>query len=537
MPGVQSFVAQRQQGQPNASRQLLGAQQRVPVPTTKLENTKQNPSVQRPNLDMPAGPTVAGPSTYLSREQSAAASAVQDGFDTDAEGLDDTATMSIGGSSRGHQGDGDNRGQIPSRSGTDAANKFVSETRVAFHRGQEQPHHVQESRQLDPEGSGDEYDEVSYVESADEEGDEETDEEELVRDEIWQDLNSAGFSQYLQGETSPTTLSAFQPVMASPTARSSLALKDVGQYSQRPANLYTSGEGSVSDSAVNAGLNLQPENRQAPKRAAEQSPAVPAEKVQGTSTEHPSITAQLAAQHRKVSARHEPSHQPSVISHQPLRPKSRARVETAQDIVAKNAQQPHAHGERPLSVKNGSIDLGDDDSSVDLNPNVDRIHGRKPRASVDSPQTRKRARDLDYSPNQLSSMSFQQLSNEPFNLASDAARASIPQELSKGTLATKMEYILERLKDDDTKVVQRRAFFSSLLIEQYEECANLMIRRFSDIISKFTDARQQRRKAAKDFEEEVSKREAWVRGKTTVVDKDLGRLKRGGEEVVRGAAL
>lgn len=537
MPGVQSFVAQRQQSQPNSTRQVLGAQQRVPVPTTKLENTVQKPSFQRPVPNLPASPIVAGPSTYSSRQQSTSASAVQDGFDTDAESLDDTATISVGGISRGHQGDGNDWGQISGLSGAGVANYPISGTRVASHRGQEQPHHVQESKQLNLEGSGEEYDEGSYAESADEEGDEVTDEEELVRDGILQDLNSSGFSQYLQGETSPTTQAAPQPVMASPMARSSLASKEVIQYSQKPANLYRSGGGSVSGGDADAGLNLQNANRQAHERVGKHAPAMPIEKVQGTFTEQPSISAQLAAQHRKVSDHHKPSHQPSVISHQPVRPKSHARVEMAQDIMATNVQQPQAHGERPLSVKNGSTDLGNDDSSVDLDPNVDTRHGREPTASVGSPQTRKRARDLDYSPDQLSSMVFQQLSNEPFNLASSTARASIPQQLSTGTLAAKMDYILERLKDDDTKIVQRRAFFSSLSIEQYEECANLMIRRFSDIISKFTDARQQRRRAAKYFEEEISMREACVRGRTTVVDKDLGRLKRGGEEVVRGAAL
>ena len=537
MPGVQSFVAQRQQSQPNPIRQVLGAQQRVPVPMTRLEKTTQRPSFQRPIPNLPASPSVAGPSTYSSRQQSTAASAVQDGFDTEAEGLDETATISIGGSSRGHQGDGNDCGQISSLSGAGAAEHLISGARVASHRGQEQAHHAQESRQLNLEGSGEEYDEGSYAESADEEGDEETDEEELVRDGIWQDLNSSGFSQYLQGEISPTTQAAFQPVMANPMARSSLVLKEVVQHSQKPANLYRSGGGSVSGGDADAGLNLQRANRQPHESAGKHAPAVPTEKVQGTFIEQPSISIQLAAQHRKVSDHHKSSHHPSVISHRPTRPKSHARVEMAQGIMATNLQQPQAHGERPLSVKNGSTVLGDDDSSVDLDLNIDGRHGRKPTASIGSPQTRKHARDLDYSPSQLSSMAFQQLSDEPFNLASSTARASILQQPSNGTLAAKMDYILERLKDDDTKLVQRRAFFSSLSIEQYEECANLMIRRFSDIISKFTDARQQRRGAAKDFEEEISMREACVRGKTTVVDKDLGRLKRGGEEVVRGAAL
>ena len=63
-----------------------------------------------------------------------------------------------------------------------------------------------------------------------------------------------------------------------------------------------------------------------------------------------------------------------------------------------------------------------------------------------------------------------------------------------------------------------------------------MICRFSVILSKIMDARHQRRRAAKDVEEEIAKREGYVRGKTTVVDKDPGYMKRGGEEAVRGAA-
>lgn len=536
MPGVQSFVTQRQRAQPNPSRQILGAQHRVPVPATKLEDNKQKPYFQKSKPDLPAGPPGAGPSTTLFSQQSAEASAVQDGFDTDAEGLDDTATMSIGVSRQGHQDDVDNRSQVSSRYSVDAANNLISGARVSFQRGQARQDHVQGSRQLDPEGSGEEDDDGSLGESTDEEGDEETEQEELVRDGIFHDLNSLGFSQYLQDETSDTIQAASQPAMASPIPRSSLAIRDVIQHPQRPANPFTSRGKGVSDGASDLGVNLQHVNHQAHERAAKQNSAVPIQKVQGTSVEQPSVSAQLAAQHRKVSDHYYPSEQPSVTAHQPLRPVSRARVGVGQDIVAMNVQ-PQAHEPRPSTVQNRSIDLGDDDSSVEWDQNVDGRHEKKPTASADGPQTPKRARDLDYSLDQLSGMTFQQLSHEPFNLASDTARASISQDFSSSTLAAKMNHILEKLKDDDTKLVRRRAFFSSLSIEQYEECANLMIRRFSDIMSKFTDARQQRRRAAKEFEEEVAKREQCVRGKTTVVDKDLGRLKRGGEEVVRGATL
>ena len=533
MPGVQAFVAQRQQGQHTPSRQILGAQHRVPVPATKLGITKQKPSYQKPTPNLPAGSPVADPSAYMSRHQSAEASTVQNGFDTDVEGFDDTATMSIGGSSRGRQGEGDDHDHMSNRYGVNAVNDLISGAQVPFRRGREQPHHVQGSRQVDAEGSWEEDDEGSHGESADEEGDEESEEEKSVRDVILQDLKSPGFSRYLQGETSRMTQADPQPVMASPVLHSNLASRDVVQHSRKPANQFTFKGNSVDGDAAELVMNSQCANRQVHEGAMIQPSAVPFQKVQSISIEHPSIPARPAAQRRKNSDLHEPHQQPSVTSHQTLQPRSRARVGVAKDIVVTN-EQLQANEERHLSVQTGSFGFADDDSS---DPNIDSRHDRISTPLIDGPQARKRDKDLDYGRDQLSGMTFQQLSTEPFNLAYDAARVSFPQEFSSGNLSAKMDYILEKLKDDDAKLVKRRTFFSSLSIEQYEECANLMIRRFSDILLKFTDARHQRRQAAKDSEEEIAKREACVRGKTTVVNKDLGRLKRGGEEVVKGAAL
>lgn len=540
MQGVQSFVAQRQQGQPIPSRQITGAQHRVSVPTTKLGVTKQEPSYQRPNPNLPAASPVTESSAHTSRQQSASASTVRNGFDTDVEGFDDTATMSIGGSSRGRQGEVHDHNPISSRYGAEAAvNDLISGAQVHFGRGRERPHHVEGSSQVDAEGDWEEDDEGSYGESAGEEGDEESEEEESVRDGILEELNSPGFSQYLQEETPHMNQVGPQPIIASPVLRDDLALRDVVQHSQKPAKSFTFKANSVDGDPAERGVKSQRAIRQGHERAMKQPSAVSVQKVQGMSIEQPSVpaqpAAQLAAQRRKDWDHHGPSQKPSVTSHQTLRPRSRARVGVPKNIVVTN-EQLQASEERRLSVQTGSFDFGDGDSSVDQDPNIDRRYDGKPLASVDGPQTWRRNRDLDYSRDQLSSMTFQQLSSEPFNLVYEAAQASFPQEFSRGNLSAKMDYILEKLKDDDAKLVQRRAFFSSLPIEQYEECANLMIRRFSDILSKFTDARHQRRRATKDFEDEIAKREVCVRCKTTAVDKDLGRLKRGGEEVVRGAA-
>lgn len=536
MSGVQNFVAQRQYEQPTSSRQILGAQHRVSVPKTKLGITQQKPSYRLLSPNLPASSLVAESSAHMSRQQSVEASTVQNGFDTDVDGFDDTATMSTGASIRGRQGELDDHGHVSSRYGAEAVvNDLISGAQVPFRRGREQQPHVQGSRHVDPEGFWKEDDEGSYAESADEEGDEESEEEESVHDGILQELNSPGFSQYLQGEASHMTQVDPRSVLTSPVLQDKLALRDVVQHSQKPANPFTFKGTSVDGDATGLGVNLQRANRQGHEGAIKQPSALSVQKVQGISIGHPSLPAQPAAQRRKESDHHEASQQPSVSSHQTLRPQSRARVGLDEDIVATN-EPLQASEERRLSVQNGSFDIDDDDSSVDQDPIIDGRHDRKTKASIDGPQTRKRNRSLDYGRDQLSSMTFQQLSNEPFTLACDAARASFPQEFTNGNLSAKMDYIVEKLADDDAKILQRGAFFSSLSIDQYEECATLMIRRFNDILSKFTDARRQRRRAAKDFEREIARREACVGGKTTVVDKDLGHLKRGGEEVVRGAA-
>ena len=530
MPGVQSFVAQRQQGYQNPSRQILGAQTRVPVPTTKFENPKEKPSSHRPNTNQPAGLPVAGHSTHWSKQQSAKVSIVQGGFDTDAEGFDETVTMSVGTSSRGHQGEVNDRNHNSSRYVADTANDIISGAPVFFRRGQKKTHHFQ-SRQLDTDGSRKEGDEGSYPESSDDEEEEEEveepDDEELIRDGILQDLNSPDFSQYVQAETSDSTRAAFQSTRATAVAHSGLVLRDVVQHPQRPVNPLKSTSSSIDNGAADIGVNLQSANRQFRERIKKKNSGVLVQKVQSPIMEQ----VWVSAHHLQFSDHNESCQQPSVTSHQTLRPTG-----VAHDIIATYVQ-PHANGVRSLSVQKGSIDLSSDDLSIHFGSDFDRRHDREPTASVAGRQARQCARDLDHSPNQLSSMTFQQLSNESFDLASDPARASIPQELLSGSLATQMEYVLKTFKHDDAKLVQRRAFFSSLSIEQYEECASLIIGRFSAIVSKLMDARQQRRRAAKDFEEVVAKREECIRGKTTVVNHKLGRLKRGGEEVVRGAAL
>ena len=526
MAGVRSFVAQRHQSHQSPSRQNLGAQHRVPVPRTHLDTIKRKPSLKEPNAIQPASIPVAGRSTHWSKQQSVRFPVVHDGFDTDAEDFDDTATMSTRPSSRRYQGEEDDRDPESSRYVADTTLTVYFGAQVSFLHRQQRMYHIQRSKRSDTKDTAEEADEASYSESQDEEGDQESDEDESIHDRILQDLNSPGFSQYLQGQTSDTTRAAFQTFVAAPEVHSSLAIRDVVQQSQKAAEPSNPAGNVINRGAADPDMNLRHANHQAHERLTDKSLRVPVQKVHGPSMGQPS----LSSRRGPLSDHQSSSQQPSDNFHRIWPP-----TEVTRDVMVTHLL-PQANRDRPSLEQKGFEDHSAAESSVAWSSDEDRRHAMTPKASVDGPQTRKRARDLDHSPDQILSMTFDQLSNEPFDLASDTDRPSLPQDISSGTLTSKMDYIFEKLKDDETKFIQRRAFFSSLSIEQYEECARLMIGRFSAIILKLTDARQHRRCLAKDFEEEVAKREECVGGKIAVVSKSLGKLKRGGEQVVKGAA-
>lgn len=141
--------------------------------------------------------------------------------------------------------------------------------------------------------------------------------------------------------------------------------------------------------------------------------------------------------------------------------------------------------------------------------------------------SRKRGIDLDYNPTQLREMAYERLRQESFD-GIKPVQGAADQELLE-----KLQNVYD-LKGSSDPHLKRRTFFSGLTIEQYEECGDLMVERFSDVIARYKVTRQQKRAVARAFEEEVGNREERVRAKKKVVDRDLGRLRKAGEAVVRG---
>lgn len=140
---------------------------------------------------------------------------------------------------------------------------------------------------------------------------------------------------------------------------------------------------------------------------------------------------------------------------------------------------------------------------------------------------RKLGIDLDFSPTQLRDMTYERLRHESFD-GIKPVQGSADQALPE-----KLQNVYD-LKGSIDPQLKRRTFFSNLTIEQYEECGNLMVEKFSDMVTRYKVERQQKRMVARAFEEEIAHREERVRAKNVVVDQDLSRLRKAGEDVVRG---
>ncbi|CAD6589869.1 MAG: hypothetical protein ASARMPRED_004299 [Alectoria sarmentosa] len=144
---------------------------------------------------------------------------------------------------------------------------------------------------------------------------------------------------------------------------------------------------------------------------------------------------------------------------------------------------------------------------------------------------RKRSRDLDYGIHQLAEMDYQQLHTESFD--------HVPGLTPYHGLPDASLPLSERLhniypdKTHKDKAARAKAFFASLTIDQYEECGDLLLDGFRDVMDRLRQARQQKRKAARAMEEQIAKREEWVRKKRGVYELELGRLRSAGTAVVK----
>lgn len=150
----------------------------------------------------------------------------------------------------------------------------------------------------------------------------------------------------------------------------------------------------------------------------------------------------------------------------------------------------------------------------------------------------KRSVELDYNKSQLLDMNYDQLQSESFDYNPRAPAAVPPDDLQSRSMSEQLHQINNiSSQSEGDRNEQQMAYFSSLSIDQYDECGDLIVDQFASILNKFKQARQEKRKIAQDFEREVAERERNIRGRAGLIDKDLTRLRRAGEDVINGRGV
>jgi len=518
---------------PNGSfdRRSVADSARVTIRQTKLENSNDGRTNYFANVQRSAAevadsqvlnPAFRSKNAIIQQEHLQKQANTHDGFDTDAENIDDTSTMSIDVQVKDSQSQNfqfnkmQRAPDIPYNFAIPAEHVYTEDGRDRFddHSPYEEQDGLEEENSMDEEGG-----------ESDESADEEHAEEDQTLDshamsslarqgfiEAGQEEEFDSFSRMLQEKS---FLTREIPGIEDPV-QPSLPTKCQQPQERRPNGVYG-----------------RPVHRDAGNKVKDQ--AQPTSR----SAETP-VVAQQALNQAQGKL-------PDALVTQ-----SRTQKTGGMDFIKAEQQRPQSQTGRPQvsspnimtiipqhlkSVQGTASDAREPSSDI---PAIEALNERSPEEAVEfaqqeSPFIHKRPLEPDYSEEDLSRMTYDQLKSESFDHDPKAPPNVLPAALQSEPLERQLTYILKLpTASDEHPLPDHQRFFASLPIDKYEECGDLILGKFADIMNKFKKARQDKRQICRDFEEEVAKREAVVSKRVGALDRDLGRLRRAGEEVVRG---
>ncbi|KAG6003779.1 hypothetical protein E4U21_001682 [Claviceps maximensis] len=204
--------------------------------------------------------------------------------------------------------------------------------------------------------------------------------------------------------------------------------------------------------------------------------------------------------------------------------------------------------ERALEKVNESIVVhGSDDDSValgDFGKNMVLSQAQKHRQShikpardgthrpnnlgrnVQQKDKKRRRQSLDYDDKVLSSMTFQELQGEPFDVVPQLPGMLNGHDSAASKLVTRLEQFQQQGEREQLQ------FFSHMSIEEWENAGDWFVDQFTDIMSRLRQARRNKRKMVATFEAEASEREEAIRSRTDAIDEKLNKMKQDGQRVV-----
>lgn len=193
------------------------------------------------------------------------------------------------------------------------------------------------------------------------------------------------------------------------------------------------------------------------------------------------------------------------------------------------------HSAYPFDITNISdLDRDDDDDMVH-DPFLTRSTKRERRNTVI--RTNKRQLEGDYPPQLLYQKSFGELQAEPF----DKAPTPTPLPVKSPPLPPNPPLLagmqspndavsqLLRVTDQD-----RQAYLSRMSVNEWEDCGDQLIDRFSHLLTEMKQLRRARRRTAAVFEDEVLRRHEQIETQNSELSMKLNEMRTGGAEVLRG---
>jgi len=134
---------------------------------------------------------------------------------------------------------------------------------------------------------------------------------------------------------------------------------------------------------------------------------------------------------------------------------------------------------------------------------------------------------VDYDPEILSQMKYEELRDESFDKDPREQEPPLPEDICEKPLAERLQFAQQKL--DPTGQAK---FFSALSTIEWEEAGDWFLDQFSKIITRTREARQKKRKEAQCFEKEIEDRHQHVAKKQRLVEGAMAKMQAQGEGLV-----
>lgn len=175
------------------------------------------------------------------------------------------------------------------------------------------------------------------------------------------------------------------------------------------------------------------------------------------------------------------------------------------------------------------MEFFDEDETSTINHDI--FHNRRQSPpSRDKGVARKRHLEADYPLEVIQQKSFDDLQAEPFDRTPTPAPSTVTKNPTPepGEAADKISILL-RIPDRE-----RRSYLCDLSVDEWEDCGDQLIERFSAIMTKMKELRQTRRRTAALFEAEIKRRHLITEEQSADLSKKLQDMREGGIGVLRG---